>query len=158
MSGMASVLVVASPWYKDAANISSVVAVIGTLVGALTATSAFRLQTRAASKAVPQKRLEDRLEELSKSMRNSARLVEQVSAELDARAALAKQLQEEAEAAQALAALHKEQADAIRHLLDTELEGSEKRIRRDAIVIGIGSFIAGGGISFLITLLVHPLH
>jgi len=91
-------------------------------------------------------------------MRNSAKLVEQVSAELDARAATAKKLKEEAEAAEALAAINREQAEAIRRLMDTELEGTARRIRRDSIIIGIMSFIAGGGISFLVTLLVHPLH
>ena len=91
-------------------------------------------------------------------MRSSAKLVEQVSAELDVRAATAKKLKEEADAAEALAAINKEQADAIRRLMDTELEGAARRIRKDSIVIGIASFIAGGGISFLITSLVHPLH
>ena len=84
--------------------------------------------------------------------------MEQVSAELDARAATAKKLKEEAEASKALAAINKEQAEAIRRLMDTQLEGTARSIRQDTIVIGIGSFIAGGGVSFLITLLVHPLH
>lgn len=33
-----------------------------------------------------------------------------------------------------------------------------KDVRKGAIKIGIGSFVAGGGLTFLITLLVHPLH
>ena len=115
-------------------------------------------EVRSPRKAAFQKTLEDRLEELSKSMRNSAKLVEQVSAELDTRAAIARKLKEEAETAEALAAINKEQAEAIRRLMDAELEGAARRIRRDSIVIGIASFIAGGGVSFLITLLVHPLH
>jgi hypothetical protein len=89
-------------------------------------------------------------------MRQSARLVEQVSAELDARAATVRQLQEDAEAAEALAALHKDQADAVRRMIDAELGGSEKRIRRDSIVIGMFSFIAGVGATIVVTLLVHP--
>jgi hypothetical protein len=102
-------------------------------------------------------------------------LVEQVSAELDARAATARQLQEEVKEAEALAAIHREQADAIRRLMDAELDANRKAmaaeltaklaensaavrkdVRKDAIRIGIGSFIAGGGLTFLITLLVHP--
>ena len=91
-------------------------------------------------------------------MRDSARLVEQVSAELDARAKTAKRLKEEAEAAEALAGIHKEQAEAIRRLMDAELEGAARRIRKDSIWIGIASFVAGGGITLIVTLFVHPLH
>ena len=102
-------------------------------------------------------------------------LVEQVSAELDARAATARQLQEEVKEAEALAAIPSEQADTIRRLMDAELDANRKAmaaeltaklaensaavrkdVRKDAIRIGIGSFIAGGGLTFLITLLVHP--
>jgi hypothetical protein len=96
--------------------------------------------------------VEERLDELSQSMRASAQLVAQISAELEARALTAKQLQEDAKAAEALAGIHKEQAEAIRRLMDAQLTGSERRIRRDSIIIGIGSFIAGGGVSFLVTL------
>jgi hypothetical protein len=106
---------------------------------------------------VAQKALEDRIDELSKSMRDSARLVEQVSAELDVRAVTAKKLKEEADAAEALAGLHKEQTDAIRRMMDAELLGAAHGIRRDSIKIGIASFVAGGAVSFVVTLLVHPL-
>ena len=106
---------------------------------------------------VAQKALEDRIDELSKSMRDSARLVEQVSAELDARAVMAKKLKEEADAAKALAGLYKEQTDAIRRMMDAQLTSAARGIRRDSIKIGIASFVAGGGVSFLVTLLVHPL-
>jgi methyl-accepting chemotaxis protein len=107
---------------------------------------------------VSQKTLEERLDELSKSMRDSARLVEQVSAELEARAATARQLTKDAETAEALAGLHKQQAEAVRRMMDAELAGATRRIRSDSIKIGIGSFVAGGGLTFAVTLLVHPLH
>jgi hypothetical protein len=88
---------------------------VAVLVGAITATTAAWLTTRVGRRAATDldrgaslATLEERLDELSKSMRNSARLVEQVSAELDARAATARQLQQEAETAEALAALHKD--------------------------------------------------
>lgn len=125
-----------------------------TLVAALGARRVRRVQRGSSSEET----LEDRLDELSKSMSQSARLVEQVTAELDARSAMAKRLKKEAEDAEALAKLHQEQADAIRRMMDAELAGSERRIRRDSVVIGITSFIFGGGVSFLVTLLVHPLH
>ena len=76
----------------------------------------------------------------------------------DARAATAQRLKEEAETAEALAGLHKEQADAVRRMMDTQLATAERRIRMDSIRIGIASFVAGGGVTFAVTLLVHPLH
>jgi hypothetical protein len=108
--------------------------------------------------APSQKTLEDRLDELSKSMRDSARLVEQVSSELDARAATARRLKEEAQAAEALAGLHKEQTEAVRRMVNAELAGATRSIRKDSIKIGIAAFVAGGGVTFAVTLLVHPLH
>jgi hypothetical protein len=102
--------------------------------------------------------LEERLDELSKSMRQSAGLVQQVSAELEARAATARQLQKDAETAEALAALHKDQADAVRRTIDAELATAAKDIRSDSIKIGVASFIAGGGLTVVVTLFVHPFH
>lgn len=110
--------------------------------------------------------LEGRLSELADLMSRSSILTEQVSAELEARAATAKRLQEEARQAEKLASINKEQADAIRRLMDAELAAKltdngaaiRKDIRKDSIRIGVGSFIAGGGVSLAITLLVHPLH
>ena len=138
--------------------IGSVAGIVGFAATFLFGVIPLYRDARSRSKASSQQTLEERLDELSESMKNSARLVEQVSAELDARAATARKLQQEATAAQALAEIHKEQAEAIRRLLDVELEHSERRIRRDSIFIGIGSFIAGGGVSFIVTLFVHPLY
>lgn len=101
--------------------------------------------------------LEARFNELSISMRDSARLVEALSAELDARKLAVRQLEEKATTAEAVAELNKEQADAVQRILEAQLATSERRIRGDSIKIGIGSFVAGGGVSFLVTLLVHPL-
>jgi hypothetical protein len=46
-------------------------------------------------------------------------------------------------------------------MLDAELAANSETIRhdvrKDAIRIGIGSFVAGGGLTLLVTLLVHPL-
>jgi hypothetical protein len=150
------------------ASISSTPAAIFSAVGAAVvgvtgAVSAFlaglvsRRRTDLESR-VAQATLEERLDELAKSMRQSARLVEQVSSELDARAATARRLQEEAKKAEALAALHRDQADAIRRMLDAELATQAKRIRGDSIKIGIASFVAGGGLTLAVTLFVHPFH
>jgi hypothetical protein len=91
-------------------------------------------------------------------MRDSAKLVEQISAELDARATTVKKIQQDTKDAEALAAIYKDQAAAIHRLMDAELEGTARRIRRDSVVIGAASPIAGGGVSLLVRLLVHPLH
>jgi hypothetical protein len=110
--------------------------------------------------------LEERLTELTDLMRRSSILVEQVSAELDARVATAQKLQEEVRQAEELASINREQAEAIRRVMNADLAATLKDndtnirrdIRKDAIRIGVGSFIAGGGLTLLIALLVHPLH
>jgi hypothetical protein len=48
--------------------------------------------------------------------------------------------------------------DAVRELMEAELTDAVKQIRSDSIKIGIVSFIAGGGLTFAVTLLVHPLN
>jgi hypothetical protein len=109
--------------------------------------------------------LEDRLARLGDLMAEAALLNNQVSAELEARAATAKKLQEDAEQAEAIAAINREQADAVRMLMEADLAGAlavsgkaiERNVRRDAIRIGAASFVLGGGLTLLITLLVHPL-
>lgn len=105
-----------------------------------------------------QKDLEQRLDELSDSMRASAQIVHQISAELDARAATAKRLKEEAETAEAISRLHKEESEAVRRMLDAQLETVARKIHSDSIRIGIASFVAGSGVTYLVTLLVHPFH
>jgi hypothetical protein len=48
--------------------------------------------------------------------------------------------------------------NAIRQMMESEPETTEKNIRKDAIKIGVVSFLAGGAVTFVVTLLVHPLH
>lgn len=65
------------------------------------------------------------------------------------------------EVAEALGQLDKDQAqavNAIRQMMESEPETTEKNIRKDAIKIGVVSFLAGGAVTFVVTLLVHPLH
>jgi hypothetical protein len=103
------------------------------------------------------KTLEQRLDELSASMRASAQIVHQVSTELDARAATAKRLRDEARTAEAISRLHREESEAVRRMLDAQLETVARKIHSDSVRIGIASFVAGSGVTVLITLLVHPL-
>ena len=42
--------------------------------------------------------------------------------------------------------------------LTVQFAEARKGIRRDTIWVGIGSFIAGGALTFAITLLAYPLH
>jgi hypothetical protein len=142
------------------AQIGLIAAAAGTVVAAV-ATLTTVLEARGgparAAEAVAQRTLEQRLDDLAASMRNSAQIVQQVSTELEARAATAKRLKEEAEAAEALSRLHKEESDAIGRMLRAQLEGATREIRRDSIKIGIVSFAGGAAASLLVTLLVHPL-
>jgi hypothetical protein len=113
--------------------------------------------------------LEDRLTRLSELMAQSALLSEQVTAELAAREVTARKLQEDAAQAEALASVNREQAEAVKRLVEADIAGKlaenaetiernvRRDVRRDSIRIGIASFIAGGGLTLLITLLVHPL-
>jgi hypothetical protein len=89
----------------------------------------------------------------------------QIAAELDARKASLLVLQQDAKTAEALAAMHRDQAEAVRRMLDAELAARlatlkvaiRNDVKKDSVRLGIGSFIAGGGLTLLITLLVHPL-
>jgi hypothetical protein len=136
--------------------IASLAALLGASATSLAAWLAQRLQrNRGVAPSVPQVSLEERLDELSLSMRRSARLVEQVSAELEARAASARQLQEDAKTAEAVAAFHKEQTEAVRRMLDAELVTQAKGIRRDSVWIGVVSFVGGGLLTLAVTLFVH---
>lgn len=153
--------VLAASQTSNSYSASDLIGLIGLVIGLIGVPITFILGRRVSTQAedaTSQKPLEERLDELSRSMRDSARLVEQVSAELDARAATVKRLKEEAETAEALAAMHKTQAEAVRRMMDAELATAARRIRGDTIKITIISFFAGGGVTFFVTLLVHPLH
>jgi hypothetical protein len=133
------------------AGVAGLIAAVAAVWGVQDAKSA----VTDAGKAVSQRTLEERLAELSKSMRDSARLVEEVSAELEARAATARQLKEEAETAEAIVGLHKEQTEAVRKMMDRELTKTVHSIRADSVKIGIASFVAGGGLTYAFTFLGH---
>jgi hypothetical protein len=153
-----SILAEAGPSLNSVANWIGVAAGVA---GVATAVVAIIPIVRPARKTIgateTQETLEDRLQRLSGSMRESARLVAEVSAELEAQEATARRLKEEAKTAEALASLHKDQAEAVRKMLDVELSGQARRIRSDAIKVAVASFVAGGGLTLLVTLLVHPL-
>jgi hypothetical protein len=140
----------------------AVIAAVAALAGSAVAIVVGRDQSRTVRRrkryARPALSLDTRLDQMAKSFRHSARLVEELSAELEVRAAAARELEEKAKEAEALAALNKDQADAVQRLVDASVGSARKGIRRDSIVIGIASFVAGAGVSLLVTLLVHPIH
>jgi hypothetical protein len=160
--GGAAVGLGSPPW------LAGVVGAASALIAATLVDAANRVRATTAvlefeqEPAITQVSLEQKIDLLLNSMKESASLVEQVSAELNAWALTAKRLQEEAEQAKALAALNEEQAAAMQRLvraeMERELSSTRRDIFRDSIRIGVLSFIAGGLVSFLVTLLVHPLH
>jgi hypothetical protein len=169
--GAVAIVLLLIPWILAWALVSrhhldaTTVTILATVTIALPALwltwAAFRntaVRATDAENRVVQTTLEYQLDELAESMRKSAGLVEQVESELEARAATARLLQENVEDARAFLALHPDAADAIRRMLDAQLATQAKGIRRDAIVIGVASFVLGVLGAFLVTLLVHPLH
>ena len=52
---------------------------------------------------------------------------------------------------------HKQQAEAISWMLELQLPGQRRGIRVDTALIALASFVAGGGATYMVTLLVHPL-
>jgi hypothetical protein len=162
VAGVASLGLFALTWWvahllgldpASAFGVSGAVLTIALSVAGVWAAAPPRVVEEAA-----QKTLEQRLDELSDSMRASAQIVQQITTELDAQAATAKRLKEEAETAEAISRLHKEESEAVRRMLDAQLETVSRKIRSDSIKLGVASFVAGSGVAYLVTLLVHPLH
>lgn len=71
--------------------------------------------------------LEERIQQLSGVMAQSARLLEEITEEIDVRAAFAKQKKEEAEEAVAAANMHEEELDALRRVLRKEVSSEGNR-------------------------------
>ena len=157
VAGIAAASVLSGAAGAQIAGVVSAIAALAAAIAALFELFVTRNRAAGAAEAVAQKTLEQRLDDLAASMRNSAQIVQQVSTELEARAATAKRLKEEAETAEAISRLHKEESEAVRRMLDAQLETATRKIRSDSLRIGVASFVAGGGVSFLITLLVHPI-
>lgn len=111
-----------------------------------------------ADKPKHEQSLEERIEELSGVMAQSARLLEEITAEINIRAEFARQKKEEAEDAIAAATIHQDQLAVIQRAIRREVVQESNRGIRASIVLGIASFILGAAVSVLITLFVHPLH
>lgn len=97
--------------------------------------------------------LQEPTDKLPGSEDDSGRFVKQDWAEPEARDTTAWPLRE----GETVAGFRKEQVDAVRSVLVLELDRMARQIRSDSIVITIAGFVAGGMVTFIVTLLVHPL-
>ncbi|MBV9012125.1 MAG: hypothetical protein JO272_08750 [Pseudonocardiales bacterium] len=119
-------------------NIAYLISVIFTALGGLAGlsgfTSLFRTTKEAKDTTVELKitTLEDRLEELGRTMRSAARLLNQVEAEIQVRSASAERLKEEAQTAENLVKLNQEQRDAIAKLVRNEIGVETKKVTRQS--------------------------
>lgn len=103
-----------------------------------------------------EKTLSERLDELSESMRESARLMEEVQAELDARAALVKKMKGQVQDGDAHAVLPRVQAEVNRRIMDNELEGTAHSIRKYRLLVA--RLITGGCVAFAVAVTLHMLY
>jgi hypothetical protein len=108
--------------------------------------------------ATPEPTLEERLQDLSGVMAESAVLLEKITNEIDLRAAFAKEKQAEAEAAIAAVSMNREQLEALQRVVRTEVSTEGNRGIRAGLYVALAAFILGVGATVLITLFVHPLH
>lgn len=102
--------------------------------------------------------LEQRLEALARTMRQSSRLLEQVTAELEVRATAAERLRRDAATAEQVAKLNQAERDAVAHLLRAELTTEARRSTRVAILTGLLFFVGGVAATVGVTLFVQPLY
>jgi hypothetical protein len=102
----------------------------------------------------PPPTLQERIATMAASLHESAGLVEQISTEVEAREKMVLAMEARAQAAEDSVRLNEEAAAAVSRILDVRFQKAEKRTRRDGVV----GFIFGVVATYLITLLVHPLH
>jgi hypothetical protein len=106
--------------------------------------------------------MEQKLQWLSETIRNSTLLLSEVLADLNDQAVRAQQLDQTVKLAQERAALYGQAADAVTRLVRDELSAEHSRIRnelrvqrarilRDSVVIAVISFFAGAIVTLLLT-------
>jgi hypothetical protein len=144
------------------ADILQSVSLGSTIIIALAAIAASAVSQRAikwsrgpATARVPT--LEDRLDQLSKTMKESAQLLEQVSSEIAARALAAERIKEEAYAAERLAAFNDEAREAVARLVRSEVKADSRHMFRLGLLANAGFFLFGVLATITVALLIHPL-
>lgn len=132
--------------------LSTVAGAVGILMTSLAVWWTSKLRTPPS-----QQTLEGRLEELSRIIRTSGRLLEQVEAELKAREVTAARLKVEAETAQQITRLTQAEREAVARLLRSEVTEESRRSFRKNLVTGGLFFLGGVGATVAVTLFLHPL-
>jgi VIT1/CCC1 family predicted Fe2+/Mn2+ transporter len=131
---------------------------VGAFLSAAFGTIAQRYAVRGGAEKLNSSTLEDRLEQLGRTMRDAAKLLNQVQAEIEARSARAKNLKEEAQTAEELAKLNQAERDAIATLVRNEIGAETRKATRQSYIAGALFFIAGVIATVTVTLFIHPLH
>lgn len=131
---------------------------LGSVLATLLASLLQYIQQRRRTPTAQEVTLEQRLDALARTMRESSRLLQQVSAEIEVRAATAERLKDEAQTAEQLAKLNQAQAEAVAKLVGTVVGGESKRSTRQSVLAGALFFIGGVAATVTVTLFVHPLH
>jgi multidrug efflux pump subunit AcrA (membrane-fusion protein) len=130
-----------------------------TLAAILSSLGVGLLNRRARAQVEPPS-LEKRLRDLGDLVRSSSRVLEEVQAEIQARVALAERAKQDAEEAEQVAQLNEAQRAAIARLVRaevaTEVERGNRRSFWQGVGINFSFFVAGGLVSFLVTVWFEP--
>jgi hypothetical protein len=94
--------------------------------------------------------LKDRINELTKGLQSSSRLIKEIEEEIALRTKLVENLRQDANQYQQLAALNKEQADAVAKVLQSQLEREGTKSFWKGAAVNFIFFIAGLIASLLI--------
>jgi hypothetical protein len=142
------------------ADIAGFVAAVGSAAAGLAATT---LSRRAFKRVSSQEQrqlepsLEDRLDELTKTMRRSAQLLGAISTELELQRAEVDRLQKDKHDAEEIIKLTSDQVAAIRAQVAEVVRPETARGIKWSIVIGVLGFVAGALAAVAVALFVHPI-
>src|ERR1700730_16385785 len=105
--------------------------------------------------------LETRLAGLAANMTSASSLLVLVETELEARRVEAERLAGEARNAEEILKLTQEQKDAVAaewtSRMQSVVQADSSKANRLSVLVGALYFLGGGAVTFLVTLLVHPL-
>lgn len=135
------------------AVVAAVGALISLIAGALTSRF-FDRKDRA--EAIEMTSLETKLLALSSASKLAIVLADEIRAEIDDEAKRAADVLAQAEHAATLASMSEEQASAIRTVVQSAVEGDNKRSRKVQNITSALYFVGGAAVSLAITLFVNP--
>jgi peptidoglycan hydrolase CwlO-like protein len=108
---------------------------------------------RGGRRIPPQENAEQRVERLTKSLREAASFVDEIETEIAASQAKARKLQADVERYEQLSRIHREDLEAIATVLRIELRDESRRTFWQNFAMNFGFFLLGAAASFLLTLL-----